>query len=139
MDVNGHAALVTGGGSGLGAATAEALAEAGAKVALLDVNLDAARAVADRIGGYAVKCDVSDADSGAAAVAQGRGRHGAARILVNCAGIGPPKPIVGRDGPMPLGDYDRVIRVNLIGTFNMMRLPVPDTAKIHPPPPNRAR
>ena len=132
MDVNGHAALVTGGGSGLGAATAEALAEAGAKVALLDVNLDAARAVADRIGGFAVKCDVSDAESGAAAVAQARERHGAARILVNCAGIGPPKRIVGREGAMPLGDYDRVIRVNLIGTFNMMRLAAADMSKLEP-------
>jgi NAD(P)-dependent dehydrogenase (short-subunit alcohol dehydrogenase family) len=132
MDVNGHAALVTGGGSGLGAATAEELAKAGAKVALLDINLDAARAVADRIGGFAVKCDVSDADSGEAAVAQARERHGAARILVNCAGIGPPKRIVGRDGPMPLADYDRVIRVNLIGTFNMMRLAAADMAKLEP-------
>src|ERR1700745_4250454 len=134
MDVNGHAALVTGGGSGLGAATAEALAKAGAKVALLDINLDGARVVADRIGGFAVKCDVSDADSGEAAVAQARERHGAARILVNCAGIGPPKRIVGRDGPMPLGDYDRVIRVNLIGSFNMMRLFAPAKAEPAPPP-----
>src|ERR1043166_9284469 len=122
MDVNGHAALVTGGGSGLGAATAEALAKAGAKVALLDVHLEAARAVAQGIGGLAVQCDVADADSAEAAVAQAREQHGAARILINCAGIGPPKRIVGRDGPMPLGDYDRVIRVNLIGSFNMMRL-----------------
>ena len=133
MDVNGHAALVTGGGSGLGAATAEQLAQAGAKVALLDVNLEAARAVAQRIGGFAVQCDVSDADSGAAAVAQAREQHGAARILINCAGIGPPKRIVGRDGgPMPLGDYDRVIRVNLIGTFNMMRLAAADMSKLEP-------
>ncbi|HEV2957098.1 MAG TPA: SDR family NAD(P)-dependent oxidoreductase [Xanthobacteraceae bacterium] len=132
MDANGHAALVTGGGSGLGAATAEALAQAGAKVALLDVNLDAARAVADRIGAFAVKCDVADADSGAAAVAQARERHGAARILVNCAGIGPPKRIVGREGAMPLGDYDRVIRVNLIGSFNMMRLAAADMSKLEP-------
>jgi NAD(P)-dependent dehydrogenase (short-subunit alcohol dehydrogenase family) len=126
--------LVTGGGSGLGAATAEQLAKAGAKVALLDINLDAARAVADRIGGLAVKCDVSDADSGEAAVAQARERHGAARILVNCAGIGPPKRIVGRDGPMPLGDYDRVIRVNLIGTFNMMRLVAASMQAVEPLP-----
>jgi NAD(P)-dependent dehydrogenase (short-subunit alcohol dehydrogenase family) len=132
MDANGHAALVTGGGSGLGAATAEALAKAGAKVALLDVNLEAARVVAARIGALAVQCDVADADSGAAAVAQARERHGAARILVNCAGIGPPKRIVGRDGPMPLGDYDRVIRVNLIGSFNMMRLAAGDMSKLEP-------
>src|ERR1051326_3477911 len=119
MDVNGHAALVTGGGSGLGAGTAEALVEA-------------ARAVAQRIGGLAVQCDVADADSAAAAVAQARERHGAARILINCAGIGPPKRIVGRDGPMPLGDYDRVIRGNLIGSFNMMRLAAADMSKLEP-------
>jgi NAD(P)-dependent dehydrogenase (short-subunit alcohol dehydrogenase family) len=132
MDVNGHAALVTGGGSGLGAETAVQLAKAGAKVALLDVNLEAARAVAERIGGLAVRCDVADADGAAAAVAQARERHGAARVLVNCAGIGPAKRIVGRDGPMPLGDYDRVIRVNLIGTFNMMRLAAADMSKLAP-------
>jgi NAD(P)-dependent dehydrogenase (short-subunit alcohol dehydrogenase family) len=132
MDVNGQAALVTGGGSGLGAETAAQLARAGAKVALLDVNLEAARAVAERIGGLAVRCDVADADGAAAAVAQAREKHGGARILVNCAGIGPAKRIVGRDGPMPLGDYDRVIRVNLIGTFNMMRLAAADMAKLEP-------
>jgi NAD(P)-dependent dehydrogenase (short-subunit alcohol dehydrogenase family) len=132
MDVKGQAALVTGGGSGLGAATAEQLAEAGAKVALLDINIDAARAVAERIGAIAVPCDVADADSGAAAVAEARDLHGAARILINCAGIGPAKRIVGRDGPMPLGDYDRVIRVNLIGTFNMMRLAAADMSKLEP-------
>src|SRR5262249_21954049 len=119
MDVKGQAALVTGGGSGLGAETATQLAAAGAKVALLDINLDAARAVAERIGGFAVRCDVADAQSGVDAVAQARERHGAARILVNCAGIGPPKRIVGRDGPMPLDEFARVIQINLIGTFNM--------------------
>jgi NAD(P)-dependent dehydrogenase (short-subunit alcohol dehydrogenase family) len=132
MDVNGQAALVTGAGSGLGAETATRLAGAGAKVALLDVNIDAARAVADRIGGLAVRCDVADADGAAAAVAQAREKHGAARVLVNCAGIGPAKRIVGRDGPMPLGDFDRVIRINLIGTFNMMRLAAADMAKLDP-------
>src|SRR5271166_3761119 len=132
MDVNGQAALVTGGGSGLGAETAAQLARAGAKVALLDVNVEAARAVAERIGGFAVRCDVADADGAAAAVAQARERHGAARVLVNCAGIGPAKRIVGRDGPMPLGDYERVIRVNLIGSFNMLRLAAADMAKLEP-------
>ena len=132
MDVNGQAAIVTGGGSGLGAETAVQLAGAGAKVAILDVNVEAARAVADRIGALAVRCDVADADGAAAAVAQARERHGAARVLVNCAGIGPAKRIVGRDGPMPLGDYERVIRVNLIGTFNMMRLAAADMTKLAP-------
>jgi NAD(P)-dependent dehydrogenase (short-subunit alcohol dehydrogenase family) len=132
MDIKGHAAIVTGGGSGLGAETAAALAQAGAKVAVLDVNLDGARAVAAKIGGVAIACDVSDADAGAKAVEEAKSKHGAARILVNCAGIGPPKRIVGRDGPMPLADFERVIRVNLIGTFNMMRLAAAGMSKLEP-------
>ena len=122
MDVKGQAAIVTGGGSGLGAATARALAAAGAKVAVFDINDKAAAEVAAAIKGLAVKCDVADAAGGAAAVKQAADAHGPARVLVNCAGIGPAKRIVGKDGPMPLEDYERVIRVNLIGTFNMMRL-----------------
>ena len=122
MDIKGQAALVTGGASGLGAATARALAEAGAKVAVLDVNEQAAQAVAKEIGGIAVSCDVADAKGAQAAIETAAKAHGPARVLVNCAGIGPAKRIVGRDGPMPLEDYERVIRVNLIGTFNMMRL-----------------
>ena len=132
MDIKGHAAVVTGGASGLGAATAEELARAGAKVACLDVNLDGARAVADRIGGCAVRCDVTDGEQAAAALAQARDQHGAARILINCAGVGPAKRIVGRDGPMPLGDFERVIAINLIGTFNMMRLAAADMQNLSP-------
>jgi NAD(P)-dependent dehydrogenase (short-subunit alcohol dehydrogenase family) len=122
MNPHGHAAIVTGAASGLGAATAAALAQAGAKVALLDVNLDAARAAADRIGGLAVRCDVTRAAEAEAALAEARARHGPARILVNCAGIGPARRMVGRDGPMPLEEFERVIAINLVGTFNMMRL-----------------
>ena len=132
MNPKGHAALVTGGGSGLGAATAAALAKAGAKVALLDVNENAMKEVAAKIGALAVKCDVSDADAAAKAVAEARAKHGAARILVNCAGIGPAKRIVGRDGPMPLADFERVIKINLIGTFNMLRLMAADAAQLEP-------
>jgi NAD(P)-dependent dehydrogenase (short-subunit alcohol dehydrogenase family) len=122
MDVKGHAALVTGGGSGLGAATASALAAAGAKVALLDVNLDAAKAHAAKIGGIAIKCDVSDSDSATAAIKEAREKHGVARVLINCAGIGTPKKILGKDGPQALSDFERIIRVNLIGSFNVLRL-----------------
>jgi len=122
MNPQGHAALITGGGSGLGAAAAVKLAARGAKVALLDVNLDAAKAVAGKTGGIAIACDVTRADAMAAAIAEARAAHGAARILVNCAGVGPAKRIVGRDGPMPLEDFERVIKINLIGTFNAMRL-----------------
>lgn len=122
MDVRGQAALVTGGGSGLGAATCEALAEAGAKVAVLDRNEAGARAVAARIGGLAAVCDVADAASAEAAVMQASAAHGPARLLVNCAGVGTAGRIVGRDGPLALGAFEQVIRVNLIGTFNMLRL-----------------
>jgi NAD(P)-dependent dehydrogenase (short-subunit alcohol dehydrogenase family) len=132
MDINGHAAVVTGGASGLGAATATVLAHAGAKVACMDVNLDAAQKVAREIGGLAVRCDVTDAEQSAKALAEARERHGAARILVNCAGVGPAKRIVGRDGPMPLGDFERVIKINLIGTFNMMRLAAADMQGLSP-------
>jgi NAD(P)-dependent dehydrogenase (short-subunit alcohol dehydrogenase family) len=132
MDLKGHAAIVTGGGSGLGAATAAELARAGARVACLDVNFDGARAVADKVGGHAVRCDVTDAEQSVAAVAEARGKHGAARILVNCAGVGPAKRIVGRDGPMPLADFERVIKINLIGTFNMLRLVAADMQNVDP-------
>ena len=122
MDIRGHAALITGGASGLGAATARMLAEAGAKVALLDVNDKAAAEVAIDVNGLAIHCDVTDSASTAAAIAKAAADHGPARILVNCAGIGLAKRIVGKEGPMPLADFDRVIRINLIGTFNAMRL-----------------
>ena len=126
MDIKGHAAVVTGGASGLGAACAVMLAQACAKVTCMDVNVAGARGVAKEIGGYAVSCDVTDAEQSAAALADARSQHGPARILINCAGVGPAKRIVGRDGPMPLGDFERVIKINLIGTFNLMRLAAAD-------------
>jgi NAD(P)-dependent dehydrogenase (short-subunit alcohol dehydrogenase family) len=132
MNPNGHAALVTGGGSGLGAATAEKLAAAGAKVALLDVNMDAAKAVASKIGGIAIKCDVSSAEATEAAIKEAHAQHGAARIVINCAGIGEAKRIVGREGPMPLAEFERTIRINLIGTFNTMRLAAADMQSLPP-------
>ena len=122
MEIKGQAAIVTGGASGLGAATARALAAAGAKVAVLDVNEKAAGEIAADIHGVAAACDVADSASGEAAIKKASAAHGTARILINCAGVGPAKRIVGRDGPQPLADYERVIRINLIGTFNMMRL-----------------
>jgi len=132
MDIRGHAALVTGGGSGLGAATARMLADAGAKVAILDVNAKASAEVAIDINGIAVHCDVTDSASTEAAIAKAAADHGPARILVNCAGIGTAKRIVGKEGPMPLADYERVIRVNLIGTFNAMRLAAAAMAPLDP-------
>jgi NAD(P)-dependent dehydrogenase (short-subunit alcohol dehydrogenase family) len=132
MDIKGHAAVVTGGASGLGAATASELARAGAKVTVMDVNLDAARALAQKISGLALQCDVTNAEQASAALNEARERHGAARILINCAGVGPAKRIVGRDGPMPLAEFERVISINLIGTFNMLRLAAADMQGVSP-------
>ncbi len=122
MDMKGAVAIVTGGGSGLGEATARALKNAGAKVAVFDLNGDRAKAVAKDIRGMAVRCDVSNAKSAAAAIDRVIKRYGVPRVLVNCAGIATAGRIVGRDGPLDLDGYRKVIEVNLIGTFNMMRL-----------------
>jgi NAD(P)-dependent dehydrogenase (short-subunit alcohol dehydrogenase family) len=132
MDLKGQTAIVTGGASGLGAATAEVLAAAGAKVAVLDVNMPAAEALAEKIGGMAVRCDVASDTEAENALAKVREKYGAGRVLVNCAGIGPPKRIVGKDSPMPLAEFKRVIEINLIGTFNMMRLAAADMCKLEP-------
>jgi len=132
MDVRNHAALVTGGASGLGAEAARALAQQGAKVALLDVNLEAARGLAKEIGGVAVRCDVSDARSAEDAVVLAREAHGPARILVSAAGIGVAKRMIGKTGPMALEEFSRVIAVNLIGTFNLMRLAGADMTALEP-------
>jgi NAD(P)-dependent dehydrogenase (short-subunit alcohol dehydrogenase family) len=132
MNVKGHAAIVTGGGSGLGAGTAKALAAAGAKVALLDVNMDGAEKVAKEIGGIAIKCDVSSAADAEKAIAAAREKNGVARVLINCAGVAPAARIVGKDGPLALDAFARVINVNLIGTFNMMRLAAADMGKLEP-------
>ena len=134
METKGQAAIVTGGASGLGAATARALAAAGAKVAIIDVNEKAAAELADSIKGIAVACDVADSASGEAAVKKAATAHGPARILVNCAGVGTAGRIVGRDGPMPLEDFEKVIRINLIGSFNMMRLAAAAMQKLEPLP-----
>ena len=122
MEVKGQAAIVTGGASGLGAACARTLAAAGAKVTILDMSEKAAADMAGELKGLAVLCDVADSASAEAAVKKAAAAHGPARILINCAGVGTAKRIVGRDSAMPLADYERVIRVNLIGTFNMLRL-----------------
>lgn len=133
MKLSGTAAIVTGGGSGLGRATAEALAAKGAKVAVVDLNAKAAEEVAKAIGGIATPADVADDASARAAITKAEAAHGAARVLVNCAGIGAGVRIVGKDGePAPLADFERVIRVNLIGSFNMIRLVAAGAAKLEP-------
>jgi NAD(P)-dependent dehydrogenase (short-subunit alcohol dehydrogenase family) len=132
MRIDGVSAFVTGGGSGLGAATAQELAAAGARVTVADINAANAEAVAAGIAGLAVTCDVTDPAGAEAAFAQARAAHGAMRILVNCAGIGTPGRIVGRDGPQPLGNFERVVRVNLIGSFNMLRLAAAEMSMAEP-------
>ena len=132
MNLSGVAAIVTGGGSGLGRATAEAFAAKGARVAIVDRNVQAAQDVAKAIGGLATPCDVADSASADEAIAKAAAVHGTARILINCAGIGTPKRVVGRDGPQPLADFETVIRVNLVGTFNMIRLVAAAMAKLSP-------
>src|ERR1700691_3622270 len=132
MQLKDQSAIVTGGAWGLGAATARRLAAAGAKVAVCDLNAKLAEAVAAEIGGIAVVCDVADAASAEAAVATASQAHGPARVLINCAGIGVAKRVIGRDGPMPLADFDKVIKVNLIGSFNMLRLATAEMSKLEP-------
>ncbi|MBB4287129.1 SDR family NAD(P)-dependent oxidoreductase [Roseospira goensis] len=120
MQIKGHAAVVTGGASGLGQATARVLAEAGAAVTVLDVNADGARATAAAFGGLGLGCDVTSAESVAEALAQATAAHGPARICVNCAGIVAGGRVVGKEGPHDLATFSRVIAINLIGTFNVM-------------------
>lgn len=122
MDIKNAVAVVTGGASGLGEGTARALAQAGAKVAILDMGLEKAREVASEIDGIAVQCNVADAASAEAAMAEVAEKLGACAVAVNCAGVAPAARIVGRDGPMDLEIFNKVIQVNLVGTFNIMRL-----------------
>lgn len=123
MKIEQQVALVTGGASGLGEATARELARLGAKVAVLDRNLDQARRVASDIGGSAFVCDITDTSSVTAALAAAEAAHGPARILMNVAGIGSARRVVGKDGQAaPLEDFSRVINVNLVGTYNISRL-----------------
>ncbi|HSI60218.1 MAG TPA: SDR family NAD(P)-dependent oxidoreductase [Ideonella sp.] len=133
MKIEGQAALVTGGGSGLGEAVARELARQGAKVAVLDVNAEGAARVAAEIGGLACRCDITDTASVSAALDAAEAAHGPARVLMNIAGIGGAKRIVGKDGsPAPLEDFERVVRVNLIGTYNMIRLAAARFVKLAP-------
>lgn len=131
--------LVTGGASGLGEATARVFAKNGAKVTLLDMNKSLADKVAKEIGGLAIECDVSSAQSLERAVAEAREVHGPARVACSCAGIAPAKRVVKDGKPMPLEDFSKVIQVNLIGTFNLLRLAAADMSSLDPITPSGER
>lgn len=121
MQIDGHVALVTGGASGLGEATARLLAEEGADVGILDHDADRAREVAASFGGYSQKCDVREAESVAVGVTACMARFGQApRIVVNCVGVGLAARIVGREGETSIPLFRKVIEVNLIGTYHVM-------------------
>ena len=123
MQIEGQAALVTGGGSGLGEAVARELARQGARVAVLDVHAANAQRVAEQLGGLACACDIADSTALTTALDAASAAHGPARIVMNIAGIGTARRVIGRDGqPAPLEDFERVIRINLIGTYNVVRL-----------------
>lgn len=132
MKISGIAAVITGGASGLGAATARRLAGLGAKVTLLDINAANCEAVAKEIGGLAITCDITDVASSEAAMAQAKAKHGPVRLAVNCAGIAPAARVVGKNGPHDLALFRKVIEVNLIGTFNILRLAAAEMSALEP-------
>ncbi len=133
MNIHGQAALVTGGGSGLGEATARELARLGARVAVLDINLANAQRVAGEIGGMAAQCDITDGASLQSAIDAAAAAHGPARILAHIAGIGAAKRVIGKDGnAAPLKDFARIVNVNLIGTYNAARLFAAACARLEP-------
>lgn len=121
MDMTGIAAIVTGGASGLGGATAERLARAGAKVTIFDLNAELGNEHAEKIGARFAQVNVTDEDAVEAAIEGAETVNGKARILVNCAGIGPPAKVIGRDGKaIPLSDFSKIITINLVGSFNVL-------------------
>jgi len=133
MDINGTAAIVSGGASGLGEATARALAAAGSRVVIADLNEARGKAVADEVGGLFARTDVSDGDSVRAAVQTAASAGAPLRFIVNCAGIGWAQRTVGRDGePHDRAAFGKVIDVNLIGTFNLMSIGAAAVAKTEP-------
>jgi NAD(P)-dependent dehydrogenase (short-subunit alcohol dehydrogenase family) len=133
MDIAGKVFIVTGGASGLGEGTARMLAREGGSVVVADLQEERGRAVAAEIGGAFVRCDVSLEADGAAAVAEAV-RRGKLVGLVNCAGIAPAAKTVGKDGAHPLALFAKVVTVNLVGSFNMIRLCAEAMAKNEPEP-----
>jgi NAD(P)-dependent dehydrogenase (short-subunit alcohol dehydrogenase family) len=122
VELEGTTVYISGGASGLGAATAQRLADAGARVGIVDLAAERGEALADRLGGAFVRCDVASAESMEAAFAALTEHLGPPRVAVACAGIGAGRKVVGRSGPHPLDAFERVVAVNLVGVFNLVRL-----------------
>ena len=133
MDIAGKVFIVTGAASGLGEGAARMLAREGAKVVIADLQAERGAAVAAELGGAFVKCDVSSEEDGRAVIAQALAL-GKLAGLINCAGIAPAARTVGKDGAHPLALFGKVVQVNLIGTFNMIRLAAEAMAKNAPEP-----
>ena len=132
MELNGIGALVAGGASGLGEATARELAVRGARVAIVDLNEERGPGLADEIGGLFTSADVTDGERVGAAVDEAIEAFGGLRLAVSCAGIGLAERIVGKEGPAPLAPFETVVGVNLIGTFNVLRLTAGAMARNEP-------
>lgn len=132
MQIKNSVFLVTGGASGLGAASARMAAEGGAKVVVADLNADLGEKLAKELGGRFIRTDVSSEADGKAAVALAVKEFGGLHVLVNCAGIALAERTLGKDAPHDLGRFQKVIHVNVIGTFNMTRLAADAMAKASP-------
>lgn len=134
MLIPGASFIVTGGGSGLGAAVARMLVETGGRVTIADLDTEASEEIARQLGGDArfIKADVSDGEEAAAVVAAAVKAFGGLRGLINCAGVAPAEKVIGRDGPHRLENFARTIRINLIGTFNMIRLAAAAIQNVEP-------
>ena len=132
MNLKGAAVVVTGGASGLGGATAKELASAGAKVAIFDLNEEQGEKLAKELGGVFVKCNVADEQSVIDAFAKAKEAHGPCRALINCAGIGTATKTTSKGEPHPLAEFNRIIQVNLIGTFNCIRIAATEMAASEP-------
>jgi NAD(P)-dependent dehydrogenase (short-subunit alcohol dehydrogenase family) len=132
MEIKNCTTIISGGASGMGAATAALLSAAGAKVALFDINISAAQNIAHKINGLAVECNVTDANSVENAIKTMEAKLGPARICINCAGIVHSKRMVSKEGPMPLDEFRRVIEINLMGTYNLMRIAAAHMIPLNP-------
>jgi NAD(P)-dependent dehydrogenase (short-subunit alcohol dehydrogenase family) len=127
MEIKNSVAIVSGGASGMGAATAKALSDAGARVAIFDLNKEITTATKN---GISIQCDVTNPQSVAEALQKTITELGIPRICINCAGIVTSKRMVGKEGPMPLNDFKKIIEVNLVGTFNLMSLAAAEMVKL---------